>query len=505
MEIDKESLLAQVVEAADIEVIWEKPATGECGFISRQSYSSGGERPVIGNDRLSGIPTAFHAAVTAALGQVGEVVEFPYKQDDWFDHQWFEMRLLEERADSDGELIRVYYSRRIQASKQLELMLKEAIDAGRDNIVEENLKTGEARYLHKYSKNPDLLPQLAGERRVAALGEQAAEISDKLENVGQSVEFRSMLPGRDELDWVRQTNIRNFINEQGEACRLLLVKNISVEKQNALALEAAYERLKRSTHMGEVGTFTYDVSSDLFHLDETARVLLALPDRQFARVDSEALLTYVVDRSAKQLREAVSFQQQVKGTQTFELNVRGWEGIHRWIKLKFEFLDTSDGWQACGVLIDISDSTRYQQQIANQLRRFEEQERVVDSLIQTAKMALVEVDLESGMGELIQGESEHQRLGLSLSLDSLQRQIYQPEDYERVKLLRDSPGQTALLRTYDASGNELLYWAEVGYTKTYQREGRVYQLFYRRILDDIEHLTEEIRLITEQETRNKES
>lgn len=499
MEFDKESLLAQVAVAADIEVLWEKPATGESGFISRQPYSSGGDRPVTGDERLSRIPTTFHESVKDALTQVGAVVEFPYKQDDWFDHQWFEMRLVEERKDSDGELIRFYYSRRIHETKQLELMLKEALDASRKNVVEENLTTGEARYLYKYSKNPDQVPQLAGERRVAALGEQAAEISDKLENVGQPVEFSSMLPGRDELDWVRQTNIRSFINEQGEACRLILAKNITEEKRATLAVAAAYEQLKRSTRMGEVGSFIYDASTDLFDLDDTARLLMALPEKQFARVDTDALLSFVVGISAKQLRDAITFQQQNQGTQTLELNVRSWDGIHRWIKLKFEFLDTSDGWQACGVLIDISDSVRFQQQITQQLRRLEEQERVVSSLIETSKMALIEVDLESGRGELIRGSTPHERLLVSLNIDAVQRQTYSPQDYERIKLLRDSPGQTTLVRTYDNSGREFLYWAEVGYTETYRREGRPFQLFYRRIVDDIDELSEQIRRVTEQE------
>lgn len=498
MEIDKESLLARVAEATDIEVLWEKPATGESGFISRQPYSSGGERPVIGDDRLSRIPTAFHDSVTAALSQVGVLVEFPYKQDDWYDYQWFEMRLTEERQDSDGELIRVYYSRRIQASKQLELMLQEALDASRKNIVEENLSSSEAGFVYKYAANPDQSPQLAGKLRWSALGGQAAEISKELEQLGRPVEFCAMLPGRDELSWVRQTNIRNFINEQGEPCRLLLAKNITEEKQSALAVEAAFERLQRSTRMSEVGTFTYDVSSDLFELDETARILLSLPEKQFAQVDTETLLTYVVEKSAKQLREAVSFQQQTKGTQTLELNVRGWDGIIRWINLKFEFLDTSDGWQACGVLIDISDSMRYQQQIAQQLRRLEEQELVVDSLIQTAKIALIKVDLDSGMAEVIRGGSAYERSLLGLPFDDVQRQIYQPDDYERVKLLRDSPGQTALVRTYDVSGKKFLYWAEIGYTETNRREGRAYQLFYRRIVDDVDDLIEQIRLTTEQ-------
>ena len=501
MNIDTESVLAKVVAAADIEVLWEKPATGESGFISRQPYSSGGDRPVTGDDRLSRIPTPFHESVKAALTQVGVVVEFPYKQDDWFDHQWFEMRLVEERADSDGELIRFYYSRRIDKTKQLELMLKEALDAGRKNVVEENLTTGEARYLYKYSKNPDQLPQLAGERRVVALGEQAAEISDKLENVGQPVEFRSMLPGRDELDWVRQTNIRSFINEQGEACRLILAKNITEEKRATLALAAAYEQLKRSTRMGEVGSFIYDVSTDLFELDDTARGLMALPEKQFARVDSDALLSFVVGISSKQLRDTISFQQQNHGTQTLELNVRSWDAIHRWVKLKFEFLDTSEGWQACGVLIDISESVRHQQQITHQLRRLEEQERVVNSLIETSKMALIEVDLDSDRAELIRGASPHERLLVSLKFDAVQRQIYSPQDYQRIKLLRDSPGQTALVRTYDHSGREFLYWAEVGFTETYRREGRAFQLCYRRIVDDINELSEQIRsVLTEQES-----
>lgn len=301
MDISTESLLKEVIKAADIEILWEKPATGESGFISRQPYSSGGDRPVTGDERLSHIPTAFHEPVTAALSQVGAVVEYPFQQDGWFDYQWFEMRLMEERKDTDGECIRIYYSRRIQASKQLELMLKQALDADRKNVVEENLTTGEARYLYKYSKNPDLVPQLAGSRRENGLGEQAQVISETLEQPGVPVEFRSMLPGRGDLDWVRQTNIRNFRNEQGDHCRLLLVKNITQEKQAALALEAAYERLQRSTRMGDVGTFTYDVSTDLFDLDDTSRMLMALPTQQFPLVDSDKLLSYAIGFSAQQL------------------------------------------------------------------------------------------------------------------------------------------------------------------------------------------------------------
>ncbi len=136
--------------------------------------------------------------------------------------------------------------------------------------------------------------------------------------------------------------------------------------------------------------------------------------------------------------------------------------------------------------------------MALQFRRLEEQERVLNSLIPSAKIALIEIDLDSSVGELIRGESEHQRLYISLAFDQVLRQIYSPQDYERVKLLRDSPGQIAMVRTFDVTGKECLYWAEVGYTETYRREGRVYQLFYSRILDDIDNLTEEIRLITAQ-------
>ena len=78
MDISTESLLKEVIKAADIEILWEKPATGESGFISRQPYSSGGDRPVTGDERLSHIPTAFHEPVTAALSQVGAVVEYPF-------------------------------------------------------------------------------------------------------------------------------------------------------------------------------------------------------------------------------------------------------------------------------------------------------------------------------------------------------------------------------------------------------------------------------------------
>lgn len=497
MDISTESLLKEVIKAADIEILWEKPATGESGFISRQPYSSGGDRPVTGDERLSHIPTAFHEPVTAALSQVGAVVEYPFKQDGWFDYQWFEMRLMEERKDTDGECIRIYYSRRIQASKQLELMLKEALDADRKNVVEENLTTGEARYLYKYSKNPDLEPQLAGSRRENTLGEQAQVISETLEQPGVPVEFRSMLPGREDLDWVRQTNIRNFRNEQGDHCRLLLVKNITQEKQAALALEAAYERLRRSTRMGDVGTFTYDVSTDLFDLDETSRTLMALPKQQFPLVDSDKLLSYAIGFSAQQMRESITYQQQNQGTQTFELNVRSWDGIHRWVKFRFEFLDSSDGWQACGVIIDVSDSVRNQYQINQQLRRLEEQERVVDTVIDTAQMTLIEIDLDTGMGEVVRGSTSHLRMLTSFDVDKVQRQIYQPEDYERQKIVRDNPGQVALVRTYDVSGEEFLYWSTLGYSEPYRRDGRVYQLLYRRIVDDVEQLSAQMRELSE--------
>jgi len=105
---DIDSLLRQVVEAADIEVFWEKSATGESGFISSQPYSSGDGVPLMGVERLSRIPADFHRAVSTALAQIGVSVQFPFKHDKWYDHQWFEQCLVRESIDVDGELIRWY-------------------------------------------------------------------------------------------------------------------------------------------------------------------------------------------------------------------------------------------------------------------------------------------------------------------------------------------------------------------------------------------------------------
>lgn len=485
-----ESLLAQIAAAADIEVLWEKPATGESGFISRQPYSSGGERPVIGDDRLSRIPTAFHDSVTAALSQVGLVVEFPYKQEDWYDYQWFEMRLIEEREDTDGETIRIYYSRRIQQTKTLELMLQAALEGMGGSLVEENLTTGADRFLFKHSKNPDTEPQLTGPRRKEFLGSDTSELLARLEQLNMPVEFEAVLPTRDASIWVRQTNIRNYVNDQGERIRWLLVQRITEKRRAELAVKDAYERLNRSARMGEVGTFTFDFSADLFELDETSRRLMALPQQQFPVVDTDKLLSFVVGTTARQLRENITYNEQVRGTQTLELNVRGWDGIYRWVNFKFEFLDESEGLLACGVIIDITEAIRSQTVITQQLRKLEDQERIVEVAINTAKMVLIEFDLDSRVAEIVRGKTPHERLYTSLDIDRVQQQIYAPEDYQRQKLLRDNPGQTTIVRTMDSSGQEFLYYAEVGYTQSYRRGDRVYQIFYRRIVDDAENLTQ---------------
>lgn len=485
-----ESLLAQIAAAADIEVLWEKPATGEAGFICRQPYSSCGDRPVIGDERLSCIPTAFHESVNAALSHVGEVVEFPFKQNDWYDYQWFEMRLIEEREDTDGETIRIYYSRRIQQTKTLELMLQAALEGMGGSLVEENLTTGAARFLFKHSKNPDTEPQLTGPRRKKFLGSDTSELLARLEQLNMPVEFEAVLPTRDASIWVRQTNIRNAVNDQGERIRWLLVQRITEKRRAELAVKDAYERLNRSARMGAVGTFTFDLSADLFDLDETSRRLMALPQQQFPVVDTDKLLSFVVGTTARQLRENITYNEQVRGTQTLELNVRGWDGIYRWVSFKFEFLDESEGLLACGVIVDITESIRSQTVITQQLRKLKDQERIVEVAINTAKMVLIEFDLDSRMAEIVRGKTPHERLYTSLDIDRVQQQIYAPKDYQRQKLLRDNPGRTTLVRTMDSSGQEFLYYAEVGYTQSYRRGDRVYQIYYRRIVDDAENLTQ---------------
>ena len=168
-----------------------------------------------------------------------------------------------------------------------------------------------------------------------------------------------------------------------------------------------------------------------------------------------------------------------------------------WVKFRFEFLDSSDGRQACGVIIDVSDAVRNQYQINQQLRRLEEQERVVDTVIDTAQMTLIEIDLDTGMGEVVRGSTPHLRMLTSFDVDKIQRQIYQPEDYERQKIVRDNPGQVVLVRTYDVSGKEFLYWSTLGYSEPYRRDGRVYQLLYRRIVDDVEQLSAQMRELSE--------
>lgn len=491
MNFDSEPIYEAVLHEAEIEVLWEKPSTGESGFLFRQPYSSGGAKPLIGDERLQRIPEGFRAEVAAALCEVGRLVEFPYKQDDWADYQWFEQRLIEEQADTDGELIRIYYSRRIQQSKQLELMLKQALDTNRMNIIEENLDSGEAIYLYKYSKNPDELPQLAGKPRQQVLGAEAADISRQLELEGSSVQFSAMLPGRPELDWVKQTNFRNFVNESGQKMRWIWSKNITEFKHAEIAVNNAYEQLSRSARMGDLGSFTYDLSTDRFALDSISRNLLALPESQYPDVDSDTFLSYVVTFNAKQLRQNFAYQSEVQGSQTLELNVRGWDGIHRWVKLKFEFMDAAEGRQACGVLIDITDLIRQQAMISQQLRKLEEQKRVVEVVMETSKMVLIEIDLDTGMGEILRGSSPHERLYSSFDVNTVQKMIYNAEDFEKQRALRDSPGHSSLIKTYDVSGKEFLFWALVGYTPTYRREGRVYQLFYRRIVDNIERLYEE--------------
>ena len=492
MKFDKELLFSQVLQDADIEVFWEKPSTGESGFISSELYPNGAMRCSTGKSRLKRIPEAYHAEFEEALAKPGVLVQFPYKQEEWFDYQWFEQALIEERQDEDGETLRVYFARRIQQSKQLELMLEQALDTDRENIVEENLDTGQAKFLFKYSKNPSQVPAQAGERRK----DQDPQFSVLLEEQGASVQFEAMLPGHSETDWIRQTNFRNFTNESGERIRWLLVKNITEQKQAELAQQRAYEQLRRSTQMGGVGIFTYDLSQDLFELDEISRKLLVLPLNQYPLVDSDKLLTYVVGTTAKQLRETISFHEQARGTQALELNVHGWDGIHRWVTLKFEFLDSSDGWLACGVLIDVSDTVRDRAKINQQLRQLEEQERVVDLVMDTAEMLLIEVDLDTGRGEIVRGRSPHEKLYRSFSVDKVQQLIHSKEDYQRLRVLRDRPGESSLVRTLDVTGNECLYWSLVGYTETYRREGRVYQMFYRRIVDDIERLAEEFNQST---------
>lgn len=490
MEIDRESLLAQIVAATDIEVLWEKPATGESGFILRQPYSSGGDLPVIGDERLNHIPAAFHEPVTQSLTQVGVVVEFPFKQDDWYDYQWFEMRLIEEHEDTDGETIRIYYSRRIQQTKTRELMLQAALDGMGGSLVEENLTTGESRFLFKHSQNPDEIPQLTGTNRAISLGSDRSETLARLEQLNMPVEFEAVLPKRDSSIWVRQTNIRNYVNEQGERVRWLLAQRITEQRRAELAVRDAYERLNRSARMGEVGIFTFDFSADLFELDETSRRLMALPQQQFPVVDTDKLLSFVVGTTARQLRENITYNEQVRGTQTLELNVRGWDGIYRWVKFKFEFLDASEGLLACGVIVDITESVRSQALITQQLRKLEEQERLVEVAIDTAKMVVIEFDLDSRVAEIVRGKTPHEKLYTSLDIDRVQQQIYSPEDYQRQKLLRDNPGQTILIRTMDSSGQEFLFMAEVGYTQSYRRGDRVYQTYYRRIVDDAEYHSE---------------
>jgi len=84
-------------------------------------------------------------------------------------------------------------------------------------------------------------------------------------------------------------------------------------------------------------------------------------------------------------------------------------------------------------------------------------------------------------------------------VDKIQRQIYPPDDNERQRVLRDSPGQVALVRTYDVSGEKFLYWATLGYSEPYRRDGRVYQLLYRRIIDDVEGVSAQIKELCEPE------
>lgn len=497
MQFDQEKIFCDVLQAADIEVFWENPVTGDGGFISRQPYSSSvDERPLTGEARLQRIPESFRQQVSDGLARVGEPVQFPYKQDGWFDYQWFEQQLLEEAEDQNGQLVRIYFSRRIQQTKQMELMLSEALDANRENIVEENLDTGAAKYLFKSSKNPDLAPQLSGSLRKSYLGEFADQISSELAEVGSSVQFQAMLPGRNELDWIRQKNIRTFITEQGEHLRWLMVKNITDSKKAELDLQMAYETLRRSTSMGGVGTFIYDFSTDQFNLDSTARRLMSLPEAQFKEVDSDALLSYVVGITPQQLREMISYQEETRGTQTLELNVRGWDAVHRWVRLKFEFLDAAEGLLACGVIIDTSESTRDQLQITAQLRKLEEQERIVDIAIHLANMLVVEIDLETGMGEILRGFSPHEQLYRGFDVDHVQRKIYSPEDYQRIKQIRDRPGTLELVQTFDVLGREPLYWAVVGYSELYRREGRYYQMMYRRIKEDIDLLSEQVARMT---------
>ena len=490
MDIDIESLLKTVVEAADIEILWEKPATGESGFISRQPYSSGGERPVTGEERLSRIPKAFHDAVNAALSQVGVVAEFPYKQDDWYDYQWFEMRMIDERKDTDGESIKIYFSRRIQQTKTLELMLQAALDGMGGTLIEENLSTGTGHFLFKHSLNLDTEPQLIGARRREQLGSNASEMLAHLEQVNMPIEFEAVLLNRDDTVWVRQTNIRNFVNERGEPSRWLLAKRVTEAKQAELAVKDAYERLHRSTRMGNVGTFTFDFTADLFELNDISRHLMALPKEQFPVVDTDKLLSYVVGTNARQLRENIAYNEQVRGTQTLEMNVRGWDGIYRWVRFRFEFLDASEGLLACGVIVDITETVRAQTVIAQQLRKLEDQQRIADTAIDAAKMVLIEFDLDSRVAEIISGKTPHERLYSSLDIDCVQQQIYLPEDYERQKLMRDNPGQTTVVRTMDNSGQEFLFNAEVGYTPSYRRGDRVYQIYYRRIVDDANDLNQ---------------
>ena len=209
--MNAQSSLEQAIRFAEIETFEEDAQTGEghhiFGAIERSGQFLGGE------ERLKRVPEPYRKAVSEALQQIGQRVEFPFLDPETNQISWFEQQTIREYINDEGRRILVGMSRCIDEEKSAlhaaEAAIKE-LEVANQNALQAAKSKSEflANMSHEIRTPLHAVLGLAQMASRAKTLEKAQAQADKIVSAGKSLQtiiddvldFSKMDAGKLELE-----------------------------------------------------------------------------------------------------------------------------------------------------------------------------------------------------------------------------------------------------------------------------------------------------------------